>query len=199
MTQHHTEQLAETLIFHTLRGQLIAVRQAMPSDTSLLAELLGRLSKRTLQLRYMSARPFSAEVIWQEAARMAQGHTHDHLTLVATARSHGSDEAIAVAELVRDRQTRTAGEVGLVVRDDEQHQGLGRFLLRQLVCAAQRSGVTHLHGNMLAENRASLRLIGGLGLAHTATTSYGEIHAVIHVPTQLEDHGRRRYFPKVAA
>jgi RimJ/RimL family protein N-acetyltransferase len=199
MVQHHILQLAQPFLAHTLRGQLVTVRQAVPADTTLLAELLGRLSKRTLQLRYMSPRPFSAALIWQEARRMAQEHTHDHLTLVATVRPHGEDEAIAVAELVRESQTPTAGEIALVVRDDEQKLGVGSFLLWQLVRAAQRSGLTHLHGNMLAENRASLRLIRGLGLPHTATLSYGEIHAVIDVPAQLEDHARARYGAKVAA
>jgi RimJ/RimL family protein N-acetyltransferase len=184
MAQHHTKQHVQPIMFQSLRGLLVAVRQVVPADTSLLAELLCRLSKRTLQLRYMSGRPFSGDAIWQEAARMAQGHTHDHLTLVATVRRHGDDEAIAVAELVRDRQTPTAGEIALVVCDDEQNQGIGSFLLWQLVSAAQRSGVTRLHGTMLAENRASLRLIRALGLPHTAKPSYGAIDAVIHVPAQ---------------
>lgn len=199
MAQHHAEQLTQPLTFQTLRGLLVAVREAVPADTSLLAELLGQLSKRTLLLRYMSARPFSAEAIWQEAARMTQGHKHDHITLVATMRRHDSEEAIAVAELVRDRQTPTAGEIALVVRDDEQRQGIGSFLLWQLVCAAQHSGVTHLHGNMLAENRAIQRLIRALGLPHTATTSHGERYAIIHVPAQLEGHAHAAYGQQRAA
>jgi len=199
MAQHQTEQLTQPLTFQTLRGLLVAVREAVPADTSLLAELLGQLSKRTLQLRYMSARPFSTEVIWQEAARMTHRHAHDHLTLVATVRRHDSEEAIAVAELVRDRQTPTAGEIALVVRDDEQRQGIGSFLLWQLVCAAQRSGVTRLHGNLLAENRAVRRLISTLGLPHTATISRGEIEAIIYVPAQFEEHALARYSKKLAA
>src|SRR6266511_4384525 len=57
MAQHQTEQLTQPLTFQTLRGLLVIVREAVPADTSLLASLLGQLSKRTLQLRYMSARP----------------------------------------------------------------------------------------------------------------------------------------------
>jgi len=199
MSHHRREQIAQPRTFHTARGVLVAVHQAVPGDTLRLAELLRRLSKHTLELRYMSARPFSAEVIQQEAARMAQGHTPDHVTLVATARRHGYDEVIAVGELVRDSQTPIAGEIALVVRDDEQRQGIGGFLLWQLACAAQRGGLRRLHGNLLAENRAVRRLIYTLGLPHTATISHGEIEAIIYVPTQFEGTALARYSKMLAA
>jgi acetyltransferase len=186
MSSHQIKQIAQPLMFHTARGVSVAVREAMPTDIPSLAELLGRSSKRTLELRYMSSRPFTAEVIWQEATRMAHGHTDNHMTLVATARLHGYDEAIAVGELVRDRQRPVAGEIGLVVRDDEQRQGIGRFLLWQLIGAAQRRGVTRLHANLLAENRVVRRLLQGLGLPYTATISHGEIDAIISVPAQFQ-------------
>jgi len=82
-----------------------------------------------------------------------------------------------VGELVRDRQTPVAGEIGLVVRDDEQRQGIGSVLLWQLVRAAQRRGVTRLHANLLAENRVMRHMLQGLGLPYTATISHGEIDA----------------------
>src|SRR5437867_12262915 len=47
------EHRSQPLTFRTLRGQLVAVRQAMAADTLLLAELLCRLSERALHLRYM--------------------------------------------------------------------------------------------------------------------------------------------------
>src|SRR5262245_44515510 len=137
MSSHQIKQIPQLLVFHTARGVSVALREVTPADRVLLAELLGRLSKRTLELRYMSSRPLTADVIWQEATRMAQGHTDNHITLVATSRRHGYDEAIAVGELVRDRQTRAAGEIGLVVRDDQQRQGIGSILLWQLLRAAQ--------------------------------------------------------------
>jgi RimJ/RimL family protein N-acetyltransferase len=147
----------------------------------------------------MSSRPFSAEVIWQEATRMAQGHTDYHLTLVAMARRPGHDEVLAVGELVRDQQTPDAGEIGLVGRDDQQRQGIGSVLLWQLLRAAQRRGVTRLHANLLAENRVVRRLLQGLGLAYTATMSQGQIEAIIDVPAQFEKQTLAWYSRKVAA
>ena len=180
--QHQNEHILQPLMFHTLRGQLVIMRQAMPADTVLLAELLCRLSERARHLRYMSSRHFSAEVIWNEAVRMARGHSPDHTTLVATIRMNEDDEAVAVAELVRDGQTPTVGEIALVVRDDQQRQGIGTFLLRQLARVAQRGDITSLNASMLAENNAMLGLIRTLALPYTATTRYGETQVLVSIP-----------------
>jgi len=50
---HRNEYLLQPLVFRTLGGQTIAVRQALAADSLLLAKLLGRLSDHTLHLRYM--------------------------------------------------------------------------------------------------------------------------------------------------
>jgi len=178
---------SQRLMFRTLGGQLVAVRQALAADTLLLAELLGQLSARALHLRYMRSGCFSAEAIWSEAVRMTREHPLDHTTLVATIRPNEYDEPVAVAELVRDGQTSTVGEIALVVRDDEQRQGIGSSLLRQLVRVAQRRGITSLSASMLAENSAMLRLILTLGLPYTATTRYGETQVLVSLPGNHEE------------
>lgn len=179
---HTSTHRSQPLAFRTLRGQLVAVRQAMEADTSLLAEMLCRLSERALHLRYMRSGSFSAEAIWNEAVRMTQGPPLDHTTLVATIRPNENGEAVAVAELVRNQHNLTIGEIALVVRDDKQQQGIGSFLLWRLIRRAQRSGITSLSASMLAENSAMLRLICALGLPYTATTRYGETEMLIQVP-----------------
>ncbi len=196
---HQREHISQPLMFRTLRGQLVTARQVMATDTLLLAELLCRLSERTRHLRYMSSRHFSAEAIWNEALRMARGHSHDHTTLVATIRLNEYDEAVAVAELVRDQQRPTVGEIALVVRDDEQQQGIGTFLLWRLVSVAQRGGITSLSANMLAENSTMLWLIRSLGLPYTATTSYGETHVLVSLPGHDKEIAFARNTYKLAA
>jgi GNAT superfamily N-acetyltransferase len=196
---HQREQISRPLRFRTRRGQLVAVRQAMASDTLLLGELLCRLSERARHLRYMSSRHFYAEVIWNEAVRMTRGHSPDHMTLVVTIRLNEYDQAVAAAELVRDRHDLTVGEIALVVRDDEQRQGIGSFLLRHLVRVAQQGGLTSLSASMLAENRAMLGLIRTLGLPYTATTHYGETQVLIALPGHHEEFGLARSAHKLAA
>jgi acetyltransferase len=196
---HQSEHISQPLVFRTLRGQLVAARQAMAADTLLLAELLCRLSERARRLRYMSSRHFSAEAIWSEAVRMTRGHSPDHTTLVATIRPNEYDEAVAVAELVRDRQDLTVGEIALVVRDDEQQQGIGSFLLWRLLRVAQLNGITSLSASMLAENSAMLRLIRALGLPYTATTRYGETQVLVSIPGHHEEIALARSAHELAA
>ena len=179
---YQSEHIAQPLMFRTLRGQLVIVRQATVADSVALSDLLCRLSDRARHLRYMRSGSFSAEAIWSEAVRMTQGHPVDHMTLVAIMRPNACDEVVAVAELVRDQRDRIVGEIALVVRDNEQRQGIGSFLLWQLIRLAQRSGITSLSANMLAENSTMLRLIRALGLPYTVTTRYGETQMLVQVP-----------------
>jgi RimJ/RimL family protein N-acetyltransferase len=191
--------LSQPLAFRSRSGQLVAVRQGMETDSSLLAELLLRLSDRARHMRYMSLRHFSTDLIWSEALRMAQGHSFDHTTLLATTPLSERHEAVAVAELVRDPIDPTIGEVAVVVRDDAQHQGIGSFLLRRLVFIAQHNDMTRLSANMLAENKAMLRLINALGLPYTARTSYGETQVLISLARQPEEITPARSVYKHAA
>jgi RimJ/RimL family protein N-acetyltransferase len=196
---HQIGHRAQPLLFRTLRGQLVAVWQAMAADTFLLAELLCQLSEQTLHLRYMRSGCFSGEAIWSEAVRMTRGQARDHTTLVATIRPNEYDEAVAVAELVRDQQDRTVGEIALVVRDAEQQQGIGSFLLWRLISLAQHSGITSLSASILPENRAMLRLISALSLPYTATTRYGVIQVLVSIPAHLEGFALARSARKLTA
>jgi acetyltransferase len=185
--------------FRTRRGQFVAVRQATSADVFLMADLLGRLSDRTRQLRYMGLRHFSSEVIWNEATRITQGEAEEQVTLVATVRRGKSDEAVAMAELVRDQHDMTVGEIALIVRDDQQQQGIGSCLIAQLIPLAQRSGIATLTASMLAENQPMLRLIRGLALPYTATTRYGETQVVVSVPAYPSGSPLARRAYKLAA
>jgi acetyltransferase len=179
---YQSEHTSRPLLFRTLRGQSIAVRQATAADTALLADLLGQLSARSRYLRYMRPGDFSAEMIWSEAERMTRGNPLNHTTLVATMPPQQAGEAIGVAELVRRQANPSTGELALVVRDDQQQQGIGSFLLQRLIRAAQYNGILCLIGHVLAENRIMLGLIRALNLPYTSTTSYGETQVLIQVP-----------------
>ena len=108
----------QPLTFETGRGQLVMVRQVKPGDTSLLSQLLRRLSDHTHYFRYMSPRRFSPDILWSVATRMSSGHAPDHTALIATVRRNGREEAVAVAELVRDRQDPAMGGIALIVIHD---------------------------------------------------------------------------------
>ncbi len=174
------------LALRTRAGRQRTIRQVVLGDVWLLVDLLCRISDRTRRLRYMAPRRPSAELVWEEASRMARDITRDHVTLLAVVHTHGRERAVAVAEWVRDRQNPTVGEIAIVVCDDEQRQGIGTILLQQLVQSAQQGGLTQLRADMLTENYAMQRLLRGLGLPLATSTSYGEMQAIVQLRPSAE-------------
>jgi RimJ/RimL family protein N-acetyltransferase len=168
--------------FITRRGRQVIVRQATPADTALLAELLSRLSERTRWLRYASPHPLWGEAAQREAARMAQARPPQQITLVAIMQGYSGEEAVAIAELVRDFENPAAGEVAFLVRDDEQRNGIGVALASRLVQLARAAGITALRAEIQGENWAMQRLVRRLGLPFTATFSGGEAQLLLRVP-----------------
>src|SRR6266540_4081167 len=142
------------LAFQTRDGLAYTLRRVTPADVELLDEFMRRPSEKTRWLRFMTARPCSPEFVRAEAA---------------------------VAELVYTRESGT-GEVGVVVMDDAQRKGIGSLLLQQQLLIAQEIGLTHLHGDMFAENYAIQRLIKALQLPYTATIQSGEMQITVRVP-----------------
>jgi RimJ/RimL family protein N-acetyltransferase len=167
--------------FQTRDGLAYTLRRVASRDAGLLEEFLGCLSAQTRWLRFMTARPWPPEVVRAEAARMLSGSAGNLITLIVTKAHDGSEAVAAVAELFYTRESGT-GEVGVVVMDDAQRKGIGSLLLQQLVLIAQELGLTHVHGDMFAENYAIQRLIMALNLPFTATTQAGEMHIVVRVP-----------------
>ena len=100
---------------------------------------------------------------------MAQRRTLDRAALITTIRRGEAEEAIAVAEMVRDQRTATVGELGIVVRDDYQTQGIGRALGAQLARIALATGITTVRAEILYENRAAQRLMRRVFGSSTAT------------------------------
>lgn len=169
-------------VFHTHRGEPVHIREVVPHDTPLLSDLLVGLSEDTRWLRYFSAGPLSCERAWREATRMAQRRTPDRAALVATIWYGDVEEAIAVGEMVRDQHTATIGELGIVVRDDYQTQGIGSALAGQLARIARATGITTMRAEILYENQAAQRLMRRVFGRSTATRHVDAIEIMAHMP-----------------
>jgi acetyltransferase len=172
------------LAFQTRDGRAYTLRRVTPADVGRLAEFLSRLSRQTRWLRFMTPRPFSPELVRAEVARIVAGGAGSYVALIVT-ESHDGEAAVAVAERACDHDSAT-GEIAVVVRDDAQRKGIGSLLMGQLVQIAQDRGLTHLHGDMLAENYPMRRLLRGLGLPSTTTIHSGEMHVIIGMPQREE-------------
>ena len=169
------------LAVETRDGLAYTLRRVTPADAGLLDEFLRRLSAKTRWLRFMTARPCSPEVVHAEVARMVAGSTGNAITLIVTEARSGSEAVAAVAELVYTRESGT-GESESSLWMMPSGRGSAAMLLQRLLQIAQELGLTHLHGDMFAENDAIRRRIQALQLSYTATIQSGEIHMIIRVP-----------------
>jgi acetyltransferase len=167
-------RVPEQTLFHSTRGHLIATRPIVPSDTGKIADLLAGLSAQSLFLRYCMPMPQMApEMLAREVARLGQAHSARQFTVVALASVGGAEQAIGVAELVRDAGSPAVAELALVVADAYQRAGIGSALYAYLVAAARQQGLNTLRAMALAENTAVRRMIARSGAAYTAETRQG--------------------------
>lgn len=150
-----------------VEGLRYHVRPIRPDDGPRLVDLHGRLSSRSLYLRFFSPHPALSDV---EVAHFTRVDYFDRFALVAAV----GDHVIAVG-----RYDRVGGEpeaeVAFVVDDAYQHHGVGSELLDELADAALARGVRVFVAETLVENRAMLDVFHRSGFPVTSHTSFGTV------------------------
>ena len=126
-------------------GGAIHIRPITPADADRLVDLHGRLSDRTIYLRFFSPRP---RLTPREVQRFT---TVDHVDRVALC-ALLEDRFVAVARYDRMPGSSEA-EVAFVVADEHQGRGIGTLLLEHLAAAARERGITRFFADTLPENR----------------------------------------------
>ncbi|MDP3971985.1 MAG: GNAT family N-acetyltransferase [Candidatus Nanopelagicales bacterium] len=145
-------------------GRPCVLRPVRRGDGEVLAEFFGKLSERTLQLRYFTANP---DLAAKEAAKLVAVDQHDHVGLVALLR--GAVIAVASYDLV----ARSEAEIAFTVADECQGRGLGSLLLEHLAAIARENGIHRFSAEVLAENKAMLRAFGAAGYQISQELSEG--------------------------
>jgi GNAT superfamily N-acetyltransferase len=148
-------------------GLCYGVRPIRPDDGQRLVALHGRLSARSVYLRFFSPHPTLSDA---EVARFTAVDYEARLALVATVGEH----LIAVARYERKPGTSDA-EVAFVVDDAYQHHGVGSELLDELADAAFARGVTTFRAETLVENRTMLDVFHHAGFSVTSSIAFGTV------------------------
>ena len=121
-------------------------------------DFLERLSPETRHRRFLSPMPRVPQSVVEHFTYYAP---RERLVIAATAPGDGGEEVIGLAD-VSLAHTGLA-EIGLVVEEAHQNQGIGRLLTEALASIALSRGATHLKAEVLDSNPAVLRLLGGIG------------------------------------
>lgn len=152
-------------------GTTVQVRPVREDDADRIQALVGRLSPQSSYLRFH-------EPIRQLPERTLYEFTHldyHQRMALAAALPEGDDERLIGVARYSTGSAEDAGnpadsgraEVGVVVEDGYQGQGLGFYLLRQLTIYARRHGIHTFIGTISPTNERILEIIAETGLQYT--------------------------------
>jgi GNAT superfamily N-acetyltransferase len=139
-------------------GQQVRLRLTKPSDGPCVREFLEQLSPETRHRRFLAPMPRVPEAVVEHFTFY---EPQARLVLAATCLGERGEEVLGLAD-VSFIHTGLA-EIGLVVEEGHQNQGIGRLLSEAIASVALSRGATHLKAEMLDSNPAVLKLLGDIG------------------------------------
>jgi RimJ/RimL family protein N-acetyltransferase len=147
----------------TLRsGDIVRIRQIRPEDAPALILAYANLGEQSRYRRFFTVMPELPEATLKAAVEV--DHV-DHEALVAFPLL--SAEIVGEGRFIRLPDQPGTAEVGVTVIDAWQGRGLGSALLARLSERASEAGIEYFTAEVLAENRAMLALLPGLGQVET--------------------------------
>jgi acetyltransferase len=158
------------------KGLRIGLRLTRPSDAPRVRAFLERLSRDTRQKRFFMAMP---EVNERTVHYFTFYNPRERIVVAATAPLAGVEEIVGVADIAL--VDTGVAELGIVVDDEHQRQGVGGALIEAIASLAAAHGATHLRAELLDHNRPMIRLLERLGRT-VQTVENGHILAYTRLP-----------------
>lgn len=118
-------------------GREVFLRPVLPADGPLILDLFNRLSPQSLYLRFLKELHALPEDMLYQFTHI---NYDSEFALVAVVEEEGKDAIIAVARYAHDPHEDLT-DLAIVVRDDWQHQGLGKSLLVRIVDIGREHGI----------------------------------------------------------
>jgi acetyltransferase len=141
-------------------GARITVRPIRPEDAQAEQEFVTGLSPEARYFRFMDT---IRELTPQMLVRFTQIDYDREMAFVAmVAGERGGGKEVAVARYVANPDGTTC-EFAIVIADEWQRMGLGRYLMTQLIEVARARGLAIMSGEILASNQGMLKLAGQMG------------------------------------
>ena len=142
-------------------GTTVHVREVRPADASLLLAMWDRTSPASRRARFMG--PFTLDAA--NVGRFVDLDPSHQFAVVATRGRGDTERMLGIARYEREDEP-THAEFAALVEDAEQGRGLGTILVREVALRSAADGITHLTGDILANNARMLNLVRQLGLEY---------------------------------
>lgn len=137
----------------------VLIRPVVPTDEHLIVDLLNKLSPDSIYLRFLRPVKTLPEALLYHLTHLDY---QQNFALAAVIREDGKDAIIAVARYGNDPEER-ATDFAIVVRDDWQHQGLGKFLLAKIFTVGREYGIFRFISLVDSTNHVMKQILRELG------------------------------------
>lgn len=161
-------------------GTTITLRAIRPDDNERMLAMWDRTSAESRRKRFLG--PFTLDE--RSVQRFTNLNPDLQFAVVACRGRETAERIVGVARYERDPDMRDHAEFAALVEDGEQGRGVGTALVRTVAQMAAAAGITHLSGDILADNTRMLNLVRELGLEfHSRRDVAGVIHSDLDVAT----------------
>jgi acetyltransferase len=144
-------------------GIEVTIRPIRPEDEPLMVKFHEALSERSVYLRYFHLETLPSRTAHDRLARICFIDYDREIALIGERRTaSGESEILGVGRLTK-LPSRCEAEVAVLVRDQYQHCGLGRELLRRLLAIGGEEKLERIFAHMLRENVEMQALASQLG------------------------------------
>jgi RimJ/RimL family protein N-acetyltransferase len=167
-------------------GSKVLIRPVLRADAPLLADGFTRLSARSRQMRFLTAKK---ELTQAELHYFTEVNHHDHEALGALDPADG--RGVGVARYVRDAEDPQAAEIAVTIVDDWQGRGLGTELLTQLTIRARCEGIRRFTALVSADNAAIAALLRNTNTELVGRGAGTVEYQITLAPEEKHDHASR--------
>ncbi len=172
----YPEEVADRQTFRN--GVEVTFRAVKPSDEEEMRHLFYRFSDEAVFYRFFSPVKTMPHAKMQAYVNVDYGRV---MSIVGLVEEHGRGRIIAEARFVRDAAQRDCADIAFVV--DEEYQGLGvaTYLYRRLAQLAAERGVEVLTADVLATNKAMMKVLEKGGFPIQAKLEQGVYELTIRL------------------
>ena len=144
-------------------GRAVTIRPIRPEDEPLMIDFHGKLSDRSVYLRYFQPLKLTQRTAHERLTRICFiDYQREMALVVELTKPDGSREIIAVGRLSK-LHGQNEGECAVLIRDEFQHQGLGTELVRRILQVARDEKLGAVVSTMLGINREMRGICNRLG------------------------------------
>jgi acetate---CoA ligase (ADP-forming) len=158
-------------------GTTITIRPISPDDDQRMLAMWDRTSAESRRRRFMG--PFRLDE--STIKRFTNLDPELQFAVVAVRGRGDAERIVGVARYEKDPDDPQQAEFAALVEDAEQGRGIGTALVREVALAANEAGITHLTGDILADNVRMLNLVRELGLEYRSGHEGGVVRSDLDV------------------